>query len=297
MKSKLSNIILCFTVVGSLAIERHLLASNTLLTADQLANKNVDARGGLKAWRSIESISFSGTIGAGGNQRAALPMVNQVPGHHSQTLVPSRPVKEVQLPFVMELKRPRKMRFELQFAGQTALQVFDGNSGWKLRPYLNRRTVEPYTSDEMLKASQQAELDGRLVDYLAKGTRVELDGTEKVENRDNYKLKLTLKNGNVVHEWIDAETFLETKIEGTPRRLDGVDHPVEVFLRDYREIGGVRIPFVIETRVLPVTKTGMGSKDMTIPPERLVIERAIVNPKLDDSLFSKTQLVAASVVK
>ena len=47
------------------------------------------------------------------------------------------------LPFIMELKRPRKMRFELQFKGQTAVQVFDGANGWKLRPFLNRRKWSP----------------------------------------------------------------------------------------------------------------------------------------------------------
>jgi hypothetical protein len=69
-----------------------------------------------------------------------------------------------------------------------------------------------------------------LVDYAAKGTRIDLDGIEKVDGRDAYKLKLTLKNGEAMHVWIDAETFLEAKIEGTPRRLDGKYHPVEVYL-------------------------------------------------------------------
>jgi hypothetical protein len=39
---------------------------------------------------------------------------------------------------VMDLERPRKMWFEPQFGGKTAVQVFDGTNGWKLRPYLNR---------------------------------------------------------------------------------------------------------------------------------------------------------------
>ena len=37
---------------------------------------------------------------------------------------------------------------------------------------------------------------------------------EKVEGRDTYKLKLTMKNGAALHVWIDAETFPEAKIEG-----------------------------------------------------------------------------------
>jgi len=72
------------------------------------------------------------------------------------------------------------------------------------------------------------DLDGSLVDYAAKGTKIDLDGVEKVENRDNYKVKLIWKNGDMIHVWIDAQTFLETKLKGSPR-LDGVEHPVEVY--------------------------------------------------------------------
>lgn len=175
------------------------------------------------------------------------------------------------------------MRLELQFNGQTAVQVYDGTNGWKLRPFLNRRDVEPFTPEEIKKASTQTELDGFLVDYAAKGTRVELDGIEQVEERDAYKLKLTLKNGEVKHVWVDAQTFLEAKVEGQPRRLDGTDHPVEVYYRDYRAVNGLQVPFVLETRVLPVAHTASGLKDTPVPVERVTIEKVTVNPKLDDA--------------
>jgi len=194
----------------------------------------------------------------------------------------------------MELQRPRKMRFELQFNGQTAVQVFDGINGWKLRPFLGRRVVEPYTTDEMKSTSMQADLDGPLVDYAAKGTRVELAGMEKVEDRDTYKLKLTMKSGAAIHVWIDAQTFLEAKMEGQPRRLDGTDHPVEVYFRDYRPVDGLQIPYVLETRVLPVAQTALGVKDPAVPPERTIIDKVVVNPKFDASLFSKPTIGGTS---
>ena len=143
----------------------------------------------------------------------------------------------------------------------------------------------------------QADLDGPLVDYAAKGTRVELAGMEKVEDRDTYKLKLTMKNGQAIHVWIDAQTFLEAKIEGQPRRLDGTDHPVEVYFRDYRPVNGLQIPFVLETRVLPVAKTALGFKDPPVPAEKTIIEKVVVNPKLDESLFSKPEIGVASNAK
>ena len=261
-------------------------APQVQFSAAQIVDKNVTARGGLQTWRSVQTMSLEGKLGAGGNQRAALPV--PAPNTKSARLItPRRPAEEVQLPFRMELKRPRKMRFELQFNGQTALQVYDGSNGWKLRPYLNRREVEPYTSDEMKIASMQADLDGPLVDYAAKGTKVELDGTEKVEGHDTYKLKLTMKDGQAIHVWIDAKTFLEAKIEGQPRRLDGVYHPVEVYFRDYRTVAGLQIPYVLETHVLPVGKTATGLRDTPVPEEKIMVDKVVVNPQLADTLFAK----------
>ena len=273
------------------------------LSALEIVNKNVEARGGLQAWRAVQTMTMSGKMGVGGNQRATLsvPLPPGFGGNQSGTLVlptsaarkpiiglpPPRPANEMEVPFVMELARPRKQRFELKFAGQTAIQVYDGANGWKLRPYLNRREVEPFTSEEIESASTQADLDGPLVDYAAKGTKIELVGTEKVGDRNTYKIKVTTKDGHAIHVWIDAETFLETKIEGQPRRLDGTEHPVEVYFRDYRQVNGLLIPFVLETNVLRVTKTGTGLPDTPVPVERITMEKIVVNPKLDPSEFTK----------
>jgi hypothetical protein len=265
--------------------------SQPKLSAAEIVDKNVAARGGLQAWRGVQTLSFTGKMGAGGNQRA--PLAIPSPGGKAAVQAPRRPAEETQLPFEMDLARPHKVRFELQFNGKTAVQTYDGVNGWKLRPFLNRTDAEPFTPDELKTASRSADLDGPLVDCAAKGTQVELDGVEKVNDRDTYKLKLTLKNGDVTHVWVDAQTFLETKAEGTPRRLDGTYHKVEVYYRDYRAVDGLQIPYVLETRVLPVAKTAAGFRDTPVPPEKIVIDKVVVNPKLDASRFSKPQIAAA----
>jgi outer membrane lipoprotein-sorting protein len=244
------------------------------LSAAEIVDKNVAARGGLQAWRSVQTLSMTGKMDAGGNARPTVP----VPGVKPAAGAPARTKAQVQLPFVMQLKRSRKMRVELQFQGQTAIQVYDGANGWKLRPFLNRHEVEAYSAEEMKAADMQSDLDGPLIDYAAKGTRVELEGTEKVEDRDTYRLKLTLKTGSVQHVWVDKLTFLETKIEGVPRRLDGKYHPVATYLRDFRSVDGLKVPYVLETVVQGVPQK-----------EKSEIEKVAVNPKLDDSLFGKPQ--------
>jgi len=204
------------------------------------------------------------------------------------------------LPFTLDLERGRKERLELQFAGKTAIQVYDGTNGWKVRPYLNRMEVESFTDDELRKSSLQSELDGPLVDYAAKGTTVALEGTEKVNDRDTYRLKLTMKDGHSIHVWIDAKTFLEAKIEGTPRRLDGVEHSVEVYMSDWRSVDGLQIPFLMETKVLPVQAVGKGRAPMAssaFPVEKIVLEKVDVNPKLDAALFTKPVIETAALTK
>jgi hypothetical protein len=278
-------------------------ASAPSLSAAQIVEKNVAVRGGLDAWRAVKTMSLTGKLGAGGNQRASLQAPasapTQVVGRKGgPSMLPTRPTEEVQLPFLMELARPRKMRFELQFNGQTAVQVFDGASGWKLRPFLGRRVVEPYTADELKTSSMQADLDGPLVDYAAKGTALELAGTEKVEGRDTYKIKMTMKNGQALHVWIDALTLLEAKIEGQPRRLDGTLHPVEIYFHDFRSVSGLQIPFALETKVVTVAKNAFGLKDPPVPPEKIIVDKVAINPKFDEAAFSKPDAgLTASVVQ
>ena len=284
----------CAFLAGLPLVGELQLSAQTKLSAAEIVDKNVAARGGLQAWRVVDTMTMSGKMGARGNRGPSLSA--PVPGQNKKrapvAAATTESSEEVQLPFLMELKRPGKMRVEIEFSGQTAVQVFDGKNGWKLRPYLGRNDVEPYTAEEAKGTPLASDLDGPLIDYAAKGNKVELEAIERVEGNDCYKIKLTLKSGAVTHAWINAKTFLEAKMEGQPKLVDGVYHPVEVYYRDYRNVNGLQIPFVLETRVLPVR---MGQHESAAQSEKTVIEKVTVNPKLDDALFTKASLEPKNV--
>lgn len=220
------------------------------LSAAQIADRYVQAKGGLQAWRAVQTISYMGKYDAGGKQNT-------------------------ELAFLMELKRPHKSRVEIEFNGDKAIQVYDGTKGWKYRPFLGRKDVEPFSPDELKAVSLDSDIDGPLVDYAAKGTQVNLERVEKVEGRDTYKLKLTLKGGQVRHLWVDALSFLDVKIEGSPRRMDGKMRTVEVYYRDFKSVNGLMVPYVQETMVQGVKKS-----------HKITVENVVVNSNLDDSLFT-----------
>ena len=231
------------------------------MSVTQIIDKNVAARGGLAAWRAVQSMSISGKLDAGGKQ-------------------------DTLLPYTLKVKRPNKQRLAIEFAGHTALQVFDGKQGWKLRPYLNRPDPEPFSPEELRKTAEPPDLDGPLIDYAAKGNKVELEGTEMLDKQATYRLKVTTRQGHQQHIWIDGSTFLEAKMEANPRRFDGQMRKVETYLRDYRRVdGGLMIPFVAETRIERVP----GGHSM-------MIEKVVLNEKIADSAFARPQSLTAAVM-
>src|SRR2546426_1075862 len=211
-----------------LAAERKTTAPR--LSAAQIVKKHVAARGGLQAWRAVQTLSLSGKMDAGpGDSVARSVRVARGPGAATQKLRreiaagaahKQEAEKQVQLPFTLAKQRPNKSRLEIEFAGKTAVQVYDGTNGWKLRPYLNRNDVDPFTPQEAKTEAENADMGDPLIDSAAKGTKVEVEGVEPVEGHDAYKLKLTSKTGTVLHIWIDAHSFLDVKVEGVPRRMD-----------------------------------------------------------------------------
>ncbi len=156
--------------------------------------------------------------------------------------------------------------------------MFDGTNGWKLRPFLGRNDWEAFTPEEQKQAAAEPGIDGLLIDYAAKGAKVESAGTEMVEGHAAYKLTVTRKDGEVRHVWVDGQSFLDLKMDGEPRKLDGHPHAVAIYLRDFRRDQGLMIPHVLETAVQGVPKT-----------EKITIESVAVNPPLDDSRFTKSK--------
>jgi len=260
-----------------------------VLSVQQIVDRNTTARGGLQAWQRVGSMSLIGRLDAGktrtdGGQVAVVSKQERAKAKAEmrKALQEGKPLaqapKVIQLPFQMDLKRPSMTRLEIPFQGEMAVQVYDGANGWKLRPYLGRHEVEPFSQDELKSAASQQELDGPLFNYPAKGTSVALEGGELVDGRSAYKLKLVLKNGDERHLWIDAQTLLDVKIDSGTRRLDGKLRSATTYIRDYKPVEGLLVAHRLETGVEGLAGT-----------QNIFIEKVALNPMLGESHFSKPQ--------
>ncbi len=235
----------------ALALGATLTGAPALPSVEELVARNLEARGGLAKIRAVNSIRLTGrmTIGPG-----------------------------IEAPTTLEMKRPSKMRLELTFQGQTATQVYDGQAGWQVMPFQGHKDPQPLTADELKDAAEQADMDGPLADYKAKGNTIELLGREPVDGKDAYKLRLTLKNGKVQALYLDASSSLEIKGESM-RRVQGVQLETEQRIGDYRSVEGLLIPHSFETEA-----KGRPEK------QKITIERVELNVPLDDARFTMPAL-------
>jgi hypothetical protein len=239
-------------VVAAVALTAGAAAHAAKLTAAQIVAKNVAARGGLEAWRKTETMIWVGQL-----QSARAPVPN--------------------MPFVLEQKRPNKTRFEINGVGQRTMRVFDGVRGWKVQA---RREggpdVKPYTLPELKFASAAQAIDGPLIDYQAKGGVVTLEGTEMIEGRKAYHLDVTVASGEHQEVWVDAQNFLDIRLDRPSYAGSGAAGMVPVYYRNYKPFEGLQIPTTIEIG------GGTGTE-----PDRMQIERVVINAPLDDRTFER----------
>jgi len=222
------------------------------LTAEQIVDRNVAARGGLDAWRKIQTLVWAGHLES-----------------------PDSP--DPRLPFVLEQRRPNKTHFEINTMGQKSMRVFDGTHGWRARPGKGSAPdVKPFTPQELKFAREAQGIDGPLIDYQAKGNTVALVGIEDIEGRKNYRIAVHLASGETQDVWIDANTFLDTRYDRTTYSATGQRGIVSVFYRDYKVVEGLAIPAIMEI--------GVGSARV---PDKMVVEKVALNPPLDDKVFSR----------
>jgi hypothetical protein len=226
------------------------------LAAPDIVARNATARGGAAAWRRIGTMAWM--------------------GHAENSNVPGREV-----PFMLEQKRPGKVRFEvLESSGTKAIRAYDGATGWKMRAGASGvPEVTPYNSEELSFARGAQVIEGPLMDYVAKGALVTVSGIDAVDGHRAYVLDARLPSGGLHRVWIDAESFLDLRHDREFIDAGGHVSVATVRYRDYREFEGVQLPVTIET--------GGGPGQ---PVNRLVIERVALNPAIQDSAFVAPEL-------
>jgi hypothetical protein len=186
-------------------------------TADELIAKNIQARGGIEKIRAIKTLRMSGKFDGRGGFTA---MVGQ------------------------ENERPDLIRQTFSLQGMTQVQAYDGTTGWQIQPFGGKKTPELMGEDDLRDLQLDADFDGPLVDYQEKGSTAEFLGHDVVDGDDALRLKITLKNGDIIYSYLDPDTFIEIRRE-IQQFIRGSMRERVVGYGSYKPVNGVMYPFSI----------------------------------------------------
>ncbi len=241
------KLFLAFACVGLLA------AHASAQTADEIVEKFIKTVGGMEKIQAVKSLRRVGKFSGGGGFEAQL---------------------------VEENRRPNLVRQEFIIQGMTGVYAYDGRGGWKIEPWNGKKDAEAVGEEELKGLVEDSDLDGPLVNYRAKGVKVEYAGMDEVEGTDAHKLKVTMANGDVRFYFMDTDYFVPIKIE-TKRMIRGAEREYETILGDYKEVGGWYLPFSVESGV-------KGSPNR----QKITYEKIEANVALDDSRFARPAAAA-----
>jgi hypothetical protein len=190
-------------------------------SVEELVQKNIQARGGRERLLSLRSLHFEGRLlsGSEGN----LEMKQQV-----------------------YVESPNHYRSEYTLQGMTAVSAFDGEQGWRISPFGGRKDPEKMSPEESKSMQWATDLSGPLVDYAAKGHKLEYLGREDVDGSDTYVLRLTRASGDSETFYLDPDTFLEIRV-ARKTLTRGVEREVETDLGNYALVEGCYLPFSLES--------------------------------------------------
>jgi hypothetical protein len=215
-------------------------------TAEELVNKNLVAHGGMEKIKSIKTLRMTGHFQSG----------------------------SFKADVAQDAMAPDLLRQTFTIQGMSEIEAYDGSTGWKISPFEGRKDPELMGEDELRPMIEEADFYGPLVDYQAKGNRVEYLGHDSVDGDDTYKLKVTLKNGDIFYYYLDPETFLEVRVERV-RFIRGAVREDFIEPGSYKLAGGVYYPFSMES----------GSKLRPGNTSRITIDKIEVNISLEKKAF------------
>jgi outer membrane lipoprotein-sorting protein len=227
-------------------------------TVDEILDKNAAAKGGWDKLRALKSYKMTGKMAMGGGMEA---------------------------PFTMIKSRPENVRMEFTIQGMTGIQAYDGTTGWMVMPFMGKKDPETMTGDMLKDVKEQADFDGPMVDYKKKGNTVELLGKEEIEGTPAYKLKLTTKAGDETIVYVDADSFLEIKMQAK-RKIQGQEMETETSIGNYQEFNGMLFPMSIEMK----PKGAPSGQTITI-------NKIEIDPVIDAQLFGMPKKAAEPEAK
>ena len=228
-------------------------------TVDEIVAQNLKARGGVERLKALTSTKVTADVDQQGTK------IHQVVWAKRPNLM--RKEMEATPP----PPSPNRATVPPSLGPVKVVIASDGNTVWMINPMIGEGPQQ-ITGPQAETAKAQADFDSVLIDYKAKGHRVELLGTEPVDGKPAYHLRIITKTGLTQQYYLDVATGLEVRTSSSVEQ-NGFKTDLVTDLSNYQTIDGFAVPFSLRQSVNGTTVAQM------------TIAKWEMNVPMDDELF------------
>lgn len=188
--------------------------SGALPAVDEVLNKYVQAVGGAAALNAVTSLVVKGTLDVVGISRGGNFEIYTVAPNKSLTIIQPGPTETIRV-------------------------GYNGQIGWIQTPAGVR-----LLKGAELGALQNASEFSVLLNLKSSYAKLTLSGKSKIGYREVYVLDLQPASGPADRLFVDAETYLPVRMNSV-RMHRGAPGSLEIYYDDWREVDGLKLPYVI----------------------------------------------------
>lgn len=182
------------------------------ITLDEIINRHINALGGREKLSSLKTLRMTGAMLIAGID-AELTMT------HSHLI---------------------GMRMDITLGQTDNYEIYTPTRGLVYMPIRRfyEEGPEEMPADQLNGGQALLDIQSPLLDFKSKGTTVEFLGkelgTELNDHEDNFKLRLSFRNGKVSTYFISSKTYFITKKVSAPAITDQ-QYDTEIYCSDYRK--------------------------------------------------------------
>ena len=234
----MKNIVLLVIFVLGIVLFQYIQSHSV----DEIIRKYLDARGGKQKLNAIRSVYMEG----------------------------SRRMMETELPVKVTIVQDKLFRSDFEFNHSQGYSIVTPTEGWS---YIPTRSInpEPIPADRISTMQLQLDIAGPMLDYKAKGHKVELQGKEIIDGKESYKIKMTLNNNKEILYYIDKETSLLIQVKQV--NADDASQEIITNYSDYKLFDGVMFPQIVSN---PADGIMNGTT---------IFNKIIINHPVDESMY------------
>ena len=211
VKSKIFYLLLCFIAIGLMSCSE---------SANDIITKAIKARGSLDEQKAVKTVVAD--------------------------------IKAINFGFDISMKMtiflPDKIRMDMNLLGKPITTIINHGKGWMVSDSAMQMMPEDQVKDNQRAVESQMNFfRSELISDRDQSLKISLLEKDTLDGKKVFRIKIMSKDSIEKIVFIDPDTYLQVKTQ-VSERIQGIKSVSEVYYRNYKQVQGFMVPYLIELK-------------------------------------------------